>query len=82
MNSLPNWVIRAKALVRIVDKTGFRWLFEKVGNELIQNPIPTYELPSTPSSLMCIGPKLDPDKLRRLVETEFGIFISPVGDLT
>ena len=82
MNSLPNWVIRAKALVRIVDKTGFRWLFEKVGNELIQNPIPTYELPSTPSSLMCIGPKLDPDKLRRLVETEFGIFISPLGDRT
>ena len=73
MNSLPNWVLRAKALVNIVDKPESRWLFEKVGPELIQNKIPTYELPNTPSSLMCIGPKLAPVKLKELIESEFGV---------
>ena len=73
MNSLPNWVLRAKALVSIVDEPHSRWLFEKVGAEIIQNPIPIYELPDTPSSLMCIGPKLAPDKIRKLVELEFGV---------
>ena len=73
MNSLPPWVLRAKALVSILDKPEYRWLFEKVGAELIQNPIPIYELPDTPSSLMCIGPKLAPDKIKKLVELEFGV---------
>ena len=73
MNSLPTWVLRAKALVSIVDEPESRRLFEKVGAELIQNPIPIYELPDTPSSLMCIGPKLAPDKIRKLVELEFGV---------
>ena len=34
MNSLPDWVLRAKALVSIVDKPEHRWLFEKVGAQL------------------------------------------------
>ena len=72
MNSLPNWVLRAKALVSILNEPHSRWLFEKVGAEIIQNPIPIYELPDTPSSLMCIGPKLAPDKIRKLVDLEFG----------
>ncbi len=73
MNSLPDWVLRAKALVSIVDKPEHRWLFEKVGAQLIQNQIPIYELPDTPSSLMCIGPKLAPGKIKQLVELEFGV---------
>ncbi len=73
MDSLPNWVLRAKALVNIVDKPEYRWLYEKVGTELIQNPIPTYELPNAPSSLMCIGPKLAPGKIRSLIGSEFGV---------
>jgi hypothetical protein len=72
MAALPDWVLRAKALVTIVDKPGCRWLFEKVGKETIPNPMPIHDLPNTPSSLMCIGPKLDPEELSQLVESVFG----------
>ena len=72
MDKLPHWVLRAKALVSIFDQEEPRWLFEKVGTETIPKPTAVYDLPNTPASLMCIGPKLDPDQLRKIVESEFG----------
>ena len=72
MDKLPHWVLRAKALVSISDQAEPRWLFERVGTETIPRPTAVYDLPNTPASLMCIGPKLDPDQLREIVESEFG----------
>ena len=47
IKALPNWVLRAKALVRLHDKPGCRWLFEKVGKESLISPIPSQELQNT-----------------------------------
>lgn len=77
MDSLPDWVLRAKALVTIQDQPESRWLYEKVGAETSPSPILVYDLPNTPSSLMCIGPKLDPEALRRLVVFELGAELFP-----
>ena len=67
IKALPSWVLRAKALVRLHDKPGCRWLFEKVGKESLISPIPSQELLKTPASLMCIGAQLNPDELQQLV---------------
>ncbi|MBT5063538.1 MAG: hypothetical protein HOI50_04790 [Verrucomicrobia bacterium] len=77
MDKLPHWVLRAKALVSISGQAEPRWLFEKVGTETIPKPTPVHDLPNTPASLMCIGPKLDPDQLREIVESEFGTEQTP-----
>lgn len=71
MDMIPDWVLRAKALVTMPENPSSRWLFEKVGKETIPNPMAIHDLPNTPSSLMCIGPKLNPEKLDKIVESIF-----------
>ena len=73
LRRLPKWVMRAKALVKLVEEPGCRWLFEKVGDEVIPHPLPVHELRHASSSIVCIGPRLDTEKLQALVVTEFGV---------
>ena len=77
LRRLPKWVMRAKALVKLVEEPGCRWLFEKVGDEVIPHPLPVHELRHASSSIVCIGPRLDPEKLQALVVTEFGVHPPP-----
>ena len=75
---LPDWVLRAKALVTLVGEPSLRWLFEKSGHETAPPPIPVSGLTRVPPALLCIGPRLDPDHIRELVADEFG-FEPPVS---
>ena len=72
LGSLPTWVLRAKALVKLREQPGCRWLFEKVGNEIAPEPMPVHSIRRSPSSLVCVGPRLDAPLLEKLVESEFG----------
>ena len=73
LRQLPKWVMRAKALVKLVEEPGCKWLFEKVGDEVIPHPLPVYDLRHASSSIVCIGPRLDKEELQALVVTEFGV---------
>ena len=68
LDSLPNVVVRAKALVRLVDRPGSRWLFGRCGSDPVGEPYEVDGLTKAPSSLVCIGPGLDPEAIRGLVE--------------
>ncbi len=72
LENLPDWVLRAKALVKLVEEPGCRWLFERIGKETIPQPMPVSDLRGIPSSMVCIGPRLDADSLNALVSEEFG----------
>lgn len=72
LEELPGEVARAKALVKLKDHPGRRWLFERTGAHPVQTPQPVDGMPRTPASLVCIGPRLDPGKLRELVQKHFG----------
>lgn len=72
LKSLPDWVIRAKALVSLVDAPGCRWLFQRSGFDPIPPPLPTPDIERVPPSLVCVGAHLDPEALRALAETHFG----------
>ncbi|MBG7607343.1 MAG: GTP-binding protein [Verrucomicrobia bacterium] len=61
--ALPECVIRAKALVSTPDEPGIRRLFERVGNELMADPLEVPISPRVPSSAILIGPDLDPEEI-------------------
>ena len=72
LKKLPKEVLRAKALVKIIEQPGSRWLFERVGNEISPSPISVSDITHLSSSLLCIGLELDASKIKQLVSDEFG----------
>jgi G3E family GTPase len=70
--SLPDGVFRAKALVSLNDEPGVRRLFERVGTEVMGEPLAVPISDRVPSSAICIGPDLDPAGLLELARKNFG----------
>jgi G3E family GTPase len=70
--ALPAGVLRAKALVTVTGEPGVRRLFERVGTELMGDPLPVPISDRVPSSAICIGPDLDPGILLDRARREFG----------
>ncbi len=66
-HALPPVVVRAKALVRLRDRPGSRWLFGRSIDDPVDDPYEVDGLAKAPSSLVCIGPGLDPEVIRGLV---------------
>ncbi len=73
LTSLPDEVVRAKALVKVKEAPGPRWLFERTGRHPVEAPIEVVGLGKASPSLVCIGPDLDPAGLRDMVATHFGV---------
>ena len=72
LKKLPKEVLRAKALVKVIEQPGSRWLFERVGNEISPSPISVSDISNLSSSLLCTGLELDTSKIKQLVSDEFG----------
>lgn len=70
--NLPPWILRAKALVKLVEEPGSRWLFERSGSDPVFPPIEVPGISSLAPSLVCIGAKLDPEEIEDLVRQQFG----------
>ncbi len=70
--ALPPDVIRAKALVTVVGEPGVRRLFERVGLELMGDPLEVPISQKVPATGICIGPDLDPIEILALAIREFG----------
>lgn len=64
---------RAKALVRLRDRPGSRWLYGRTIDDPVGEPYEVDGLAKAPSSLVCIGPGLDPAVIRLLVEEILGV---------
>ncbi len=60
---LPGTVVRAKSLARTTDDLSQRFLFERVGLEVMPNAIPVPIRDHIPSSAILIGAHLDPAEL-------------------
>lgn len=69
---LPPSVMRAKALVRLSEYPAGRWLFQRTGADDFSEPIPVPEIRRVPPSLVCVGPRLDPEELRGIVARRWG----------
>ncbi|MDF1753312.1 MAG: GTP-binding protein [Verrucomicrobiales bacterium] len=72
MSELPSWVLRAKALVKLVEEPGPRWLFQRTGLEPLHPPLAVPGVCNVPASLICIGPGLDEAALKSLIKYHFG----------
>lgn len=72
LEALPEVVVRAKALVRLHDRPGSRWLFGRCGRDPVGEPYEVEGLSRASTSLVCIGPGLDPAALRAQVVEHFG----------
>jgi G3E family GTPase len=70
--SLPPDVVRAKALATVAGEPGARRLFERVGMELIGDPLEVPISAKVPSTGICIGPDLNPVELLELAMRQFG----------
>lgn len=73
LDSLPDEVVRAKALVKLSEAPGAYWLFERTGRHPIEAPIQVGGLVNSSPSLVCIGPGLEPKELREMVASHFGV---------
>lgn len=83
INELPPQVIRAKAMVKLVEEPGCRWLYQKSGTDPIEEPIPVPNLHQVPASLICVGPGLDVSAIQNQIHYHFGHFNSePARSLT
>jgi G3E family GTPase len=70
--SLPPDVIRAKALATVTGEPGVRRLFERVGMELMGDPLEVPISEKVPSTGICIGPDLNPVEILELAMRQFG----------
>ncbi len=70
--ALPHSVIRAKALVTAQDEPDTRRLFERVGLEIMGDPLEVPISPRVPASAILIGPSLDPAALLEITRRELG----------
>jgi G3E family GTPase len=73
LEALPEEVVRAKALVKLTEAPGCRWLFERTGRHPVGEPLEVSGLTKVATSVVCIGPGLDPARLRELAVTHFGV---------
>jgi G3E family GTPase len=73
LESLPREVLRAKALVKLSEAPGYRWLFERTGEHPVDKPIRVDIFSRASPSLVCIGPALNPTMLRSMVMDRFGV---------
>ncbi|MDF1738724.1 MAG: GTP-binding protein [Verrucomicrobiales bacterium] len=73
LESLPAEVLRAKALVKLSEAPGYRWIFERTGRHPVGEPLKGDIFSKASPSLVCIGPALDPVLLREMVREHFGI---------
>ena len=73
LESLPGEVLRAKALVKLSEAPGYRWIFERTGQHPVGEPTRGDIFSKASPSLVCIGPALDPTMLREMVREHFGI---------
>jgi hypothetical protein len=64
--ALPRDVLRAKALVAVIGDKETRRLFERVGSELMPDPLEVPIGASVPSAAICIGSGLEPEALLNL----------------
>ncbi|NRB74666.1 MAG: hypothetical protein HRU46_09945 [Verrucomicrobiales bacterium] len=69
---LPDWVIRIKVLVKLIEKPGDKWLFQRSGTDPVSEPIRIPEAEHISNSLICIGPKPDSEFINELVCKHFG----------
>jgi len=79
LEALPPVVVRAKALVRLRERPGSRWLFGRCGSDPVGEPDEVGGLSKAPASLVCIGPGLDPAAIRELVVEHFGEEVRKAG---
>ena len=63
MKTLPESVIRAKALVKLSSDPEIRYLYERVGMDVSPKPIPVRSVSQAPCSGIFIGADLDPDEI-------------------
>lgn len=70
--SLPPEVLRAKVLVSVDDEPELRRLFERVGAEVMGDPIRVPISDRVPSSAILIGPDLNPAGLLEIARKHFG----------
>ncbi len=70
--ALPPSVIRAKALVSDHNEPDIRRLFERVGLEIMADPLEVPISPSVPASAILIGPSLDPPAILKTTRRELG----------
>ncbi|MBL9155177.1 MAG: GTP-binding protein [Verrucomicrobiales bacterium] len=76
LEALPEVVIRAKLLTRLTERPGARWLFERTARHPVPEPVDVPDIEHVPSSLVCIGPDLDPEAIRALATAHFGPTVS------
>ena len=60
LNDLPESVIRAKALARMIEQPDTRYLFERVGRSVSPNPLRVAISDRVPASAIMIGADLEP----------------------
>lgn len=72
LTTLPDWVVRAKALVKLVEHPGSRWLFQRSGKDPLPPPLPVPNITKVSPSLVCIGACLSPDAIKERIEEFFG----------
>jgi len=72
LEALPDEVVRAKALVKLIEAPGCRWLFERTGRHPVSEPLEVSGLTKVATSVVCIGPGLNPAVLRELAARFFG----------
>ena len=68
LESLPAYVIRAKALVTLTTEEDIRYLYERVGEIVSPSPLPVPPAKNVPCSGIFIGAELDPDEILRLTQ--------------
>tara|TARA_B100001939_G_scaffold338216_1_gene343536 strand:- start:570 stop:1472 length:903 start_codon:yes stop_codon:yes gene_type:complete len=72
LKKLPNEVLRAKALVKIIEAPGAKWLFERANNEINSSLITVSYTTHLSSSLLCVGLELNTSDIKEIVSDEFG----------
>lgn len=71
--SLPEGVIRAKALMRVRGQNDCRYLYERIGGEIPAKPYRVNFQNNVANSAILIGPDLNPDHLLQLTEQCLGV---------
>lgn len=72
LRDLPSTVVRAKVLVKLVERPGSRWLFQRSGQEPLPEPFPVPNSETFSSSLVCVGVGMKLDQVQQPVRDAFG----------
>ena len=69
---LPDWVVRIKVLVKLIENPGDKWLFQRSGTDPVSEPVRVTGAEHISNSLICIGPKPDSEIINELICKHFG----------